>query len=198
MIMSYSETLKTSDDGRFRIRLIADEYAEEPYDDFQSPLLRVEYTSRGWIAEHVMATGRPTGDDARIEYAAGCWGSDFRLLEKYLRANYGTREIETWHSSDYWYVTYDTAAWRAYIGSGEDAETPHPLISMTEYKAWCEGDCWGWAVERNVTWVREDDERETRATWEQESSCSGYYGSDYAKESALEAFEAVCREAGAS
>jgi hypothetical protein len=189
--MSYEDILKISDDGQWRVRLIADESPEEPYDDGQPPLLRLETLSGGAIrATHIMATGRPTDDDHRIENAAMCWGSpsgdNFRMFEKYLRAYYGTTQIETWYSGSYWYVTYDTTAWRAYAGLDPGA-TVH--IDMNDYKAWCEGDCWGYAVERNVTWHRDDDPGTTMQTWEEEDSCWGYYGSDYARESALEAYE---------
>ena len=119
--MTYSETLETSEDGRYRVRLVLDEYADEPYDDGQSPLLRLDKTSYGVRAEHVMATGRPLDDDERIEEAAQRWGtpsgSPFGwYFEKYLRAYYGTTQIKTWHSGSYWYVTYDTARWREYVG----------------------------------------------------------------------------------
>jgi hypothetical protein len=191
--MSYEETLRTSDDGQWRVRLIADESPPEPYDDGQSPLLRIEYTSRGWIPEHVMATGRPADDDARIESAASQWGYGWNrgLFEKYLRAYYGTREIVAWHSGDCWYITYDTARWRSYIGFEPGAETPHPLVNMDEWRAYCEGDCWGYIVERRVTWYRDGDPATTRTTWEEveDGSCWGFYG-DYGREAALEAYEA--------
>jgi hypothetical protein len=192
--MSYEEILKTSDDGRFRVRLISDEYASEPDDDGQSPLLRLEYRN-GWTAEHVMATGRPLDDDARIEEAASRWGygQDRHCFEKYLRAYYGTREIEVWCSQDYTYITYDTARWRAYIGFEEGAGTPQPLVNMDEYKAWCNGDCWFYVVERSVTWHRDDDPDVTMATWEPVEDCGGFYG-DYGREAALEAFGAVLAE----
>jgi hypothetical protein len=194
--MSYEETLKTSDDGRYRVQLIADEYADEPYDDGQSPLLRIESTGYGGVkACHVMATGRPTDDDNRVENAAMTWGSpsgsNFDLFEKYLRAYYGTTEIETWHSGSYWYVTYDTATWRAYAGLDQAGSTGH--ISMDEYRAWCEGDCWGYAVDQNVTWQRTDDPDDTMQTWETEDSCFGFYGSDYAREEALRAYESAVK-----
>jgi hypothetical protein len=196
--MSYDEILQTSDDGRYRVKLIADEDASEPYDDGQSPLLRFNVTSYGTRAEHIMDTGRPTDDDARIEEAAQRWGSpsghDFQLFEKYLRAYYSTAKIETWNSGNYWYVTYDTAAWREYIGvPASDTvswlASHSASINMDEYKAWCEGDCWGYAVERNVTWRRDDEPGTTMQTWEEEDSCWGYYGSDYAREEALRAFK---------
>jgi hypothetical protein len=190
MIMSDSETLKTSDDGRFRVQLIADEYPDEPYDDGQSPLLRIGHGYNGARAEHVMATGRPLDNDSRIEEAAERWGGpdddDWRLFEKYLHAYYGVTKIETWHSGEYWYVTYDPAGWREHVGA------PEGSISMAEYRAWCEGDVWMYAVERKVTWKPVDapaDDDVTMTTWETVDSCGGYYGRDYAEECALEAFK---------
>lgn len=182
-----SETLETN--GKYRVRLIADESPDEPYDDGQSPLLRLGYVNQfGWIAEHVMNTGRPLDDDSRIEEAAQRWGSDFRMLEKYLRAYYGTTEIKTWHSGSYWYITYDTAKWRAYVGLDTPGATGH--INMDEWRAYCEGDVWGYDVEQNVTWHR-DDSDETLQTWESVDSCWGFYGYDYAKEAATEAYNDV-------
>jgi hypothetical protein len=194
--MSCTETLKTSDDGRFRVVLIADEYPDEPYDDGQSPLLQLDLDHYGNHAKHVMATGRPLDDDARIEEAAERWGSDFRMLEKYLRAYYGVTRVETWHSGDYWYVTYDPAAWREHVGA------PEGSVSLADYRAYVEGDVWGYAVEQNVTWRRDDDPDTTRHTWETVDSCFGFYGSDgangkYLEETALEAFESACEPAGA-
>jgi hypothetical protein len=193
--MGYEEILKTSDDGKFRVRLVLDESPDEPYDDGQSPLLRIDVGSYGNVlrADHVMATGRPTNDDAQIEAAAIQWGSPSgdvfeRYFEKYLRAYFGTREIETWYSGSYWYITYDTAAWREYIGFEPDAETPHPLVNMDEYRAWCEGDCWYYVVEKNVLWRKDENPDEMMESWEHVDSCGGYYG-DYAKEAALEAFD---------
>jgi hypothetical protein len=66
---------------------------------------------------------------------------------------------------------------------------------MSEYRAYCEGDVWGWVVEKNVTWSADDD-RDDMSTWEHEDSCWGYYGSDgangeYLRQSAREALEAA-------
>ncbi len=54
----YSETLETTKDGRFRVRLVLDNYPSEPYDDGQSPLLQISRTGYGIRAEHIMAIGR--------------------------------------------------------------------------------------------------------------------------------------------
>jgi hypothetical protein len=187
--MSYSEVLETSGDGRFRVQLVADECADEPYDDGASPLLRLDQSSYGVKAEHVMATGRPLDADSYVENAAMCWGppnrDSWRLFEKYLRAYFGVTVIETWYSGDYWYVTYDPAAWREWSGA------PEGSVSMSEYRAYCEGDVWGFVVEQNVTWTTDDDYPDM-ATWEHVDSCFGFYGRDGANGDYL---ESTAREA---
>lgn len=183
--MSYEEILETTEDGQYRVKLVLDEYADEPYDDGQSPLIQLDIRYSGTRAEHVMVGARPADNDARIEEAAERWGSDFDKLEKYLRAYYGTSQVKTWHSGDYWYITYDTAEWRDYTGAPENS------VSMDEWQAYCTGDVWGYVVERNVTWHSDENPSQTMQTWEEEDSCWGYYGYEWAKKSALEAFKYV-------
>lgn len=186
--MGYSETLNVSEDGKFRVLLIQDEDASEPYDDGQSPLLRLEWSGYRYRAEHVMATGRPTGNDERIEEAAQKWGGELDKFEKYLRAYYGTHEIkiDTSTTRGVAYITYDTAEWRKAMGLDQPGSTGH--INMDEFLAWCVGDCWGYVVEKNVTWHKDDAPDETMETWEDVDSCWGFYG-DYGREAALEAFD---------
>jgi hypothetical protein len=194
--MSYEEILETSDDGKFRVKLVLDECADEPYDDGQSPLMRIDTGYYGNVRDinHVMATGRPTNSDERIEEAARRWGGpnsdDFRYFEKYLRAYYGTREIETWSSGSYWYITYDTSAWRKYIGYPDGEKNrgmPDHLVNMDEYRAWCEGECYGYVIEKNTLWRKDENPDETMESWEDVDSCWGFYG-EYSREAALEAF----------
>jgi hypothetical protein len=134
-----------------------------------------------------MATGRPLDADEYVEAAVARWGTDFDLLEKYLRAYHGATTVETWHSGDYWYVTYDPAAWREHVGA------PEGSVDMSEYRAWCEGDVWGYVVEKRVTWTTDDPAYADEDRWEDAGdSCWGFYGSDgangkYLKDTALEA-----------
>jgi hypothetical protein len=191
----YEEILATTDDGRFRVKLVPDEYPPEPYDDGQSPLLRIDSYYHGGItsAEHVMATGRPLDDDQHVEYAVRHWDAtpadrDWRYVEKYLRAYFGVTKIETWHSGSYWYVTYDPKRWRDHTGA------PEGSVDMSEYRAWCEGDVWGWVVEKRVTWTTDEPDLDDRDSWEHVDSRWGYYGSDgangeYLRESAIEAMK---------
>lgn len=171
------------EEGRYRIRLVPDEDAQEPYDDGQSPLLRMD--ARSGNAEHIQAGSRPANDDERIEEAADRWGTPgdpgWELFERYLKAFYGVTQVEYWYSGSYWYVTYDSAAWREYTGA------PPGSADLSEYRAWCEGDCWGWVIEQNTTWVSADDFPD-HDSWEDVDSCWGYYG-DYARVAALEEWE---------
>jgi hypothetical protein len=179
--MAYSETIETS--GNYRVQLVIDEAAGEPYDDGGAPIMRLEYQGGYWHAEHVDSGGRPHDGDGRIEEAAQRWGTDFDLLEKYLRAYHGTTKLQTWHSGDYWYLAYDTAPWRDYTGARADLIAGEDL--MAEYRAYAEGDVWGYVVERQVTWHADD--YDDRDSWEPVDSCWGFYGHDYARQSALEA-----------
>lgn len=171
--MSYEEILETR--GRFCVKLVTDDYPDKPYDDGQSPLMQIEDRYDSTRAEHIMTGNyRPTDADAYVEAAVHRWGgpnsSDWPLVEKYLRAFHGVTAIETWHSGYYWYVTYDPAAWRAHVGA------PEGSINMSEYKAYVEGDVWGWVVEKQVTWHTEDPGYEDHDDWEHVDSCFGYYG----------------------
>jgi hypothetical protein len=194
--MSYSEVVETR--GDWRVVLHIDEEMPEPYDDGQSPLLRLDknhYRSGRANATHVMATGRPTTDDARIEEAAERWASELELFEKYLRAFRGATQIVRWDSDDYTYITYDTPAWRKYTGfDGVIAPLdglPEGSINLDEYRAWCEGEVYCYVVEKRVHWTTDDEEIKDseRDEWEHVDSCAGYYGAEYAEQSAKEALD---------
>jgi hypothetical protein len=185
--MSYEEVLETQ--GDYRVKLVLDEGPAEPEHDGQSPLLRLDRGGYDSVrAEHIMATGRPLDDDDQIEYAARHWDTtpadrDWRLFETYLRAWYGVTQIETWHSGSYWYVTYDSAAWREYAG------TEPGSADMAEYRAWCEGEVFGVVLEKRVHWSTEDPDFDDEDRWEEipDGASWGYYGYDWAVQCAKEA-----------
>jgi len=190
--MSYSEILK--EENNFRVKLINDEYASEPWDDGHSPLIRIErrYSES---AEHVMVGSRPTGDDDRIAEAAARWShpGDHAKFEKYLRAYYAVTQVK-WYgpndATDSTYVSYDTAAWREYVGA------PEKSVNMDEWISYLEGDVYGYRVERKVhvyqdKRIHSGDDFRTESTeydeWEEVDSCWGFYGHEYATEAAEEA-----------
>lgn len=187
-----TEVLETR--GDYSVTVSIEEGPDEPYADGTAPILRMDNIR----SEHVIVAGRPAESDDRIEEAADRWGPPnrptWKLFERYLKAFHGVTQIETYYSGSYWYAAYDSAEWRAYVGleiPGADAD----LHLMDEYKAWIEGEVYSWTVEKRVTWhavnpVTDDPEYAgypDRDTWETVDSCGGYYGYEYAAESALEA-----------
>jgi hypothetical protein len=197
--MTYSETLEER--NGYRVRLELDEYPEPPYDCSSSPILRIDYRSYGGGATFVDTSEmRPHEEDEYILNAISHWQTspgdrDWKLFEKYLRAFFGVRIIETWASQDYWYVTYDSEGWRKSLGfDSQEQEDKHAKPNMDEYKAWCEGEVYYYVVEKRVEWRKVDpttddpDYLDTMHTWETVDSCGGFYGDEYAREAALEAF----------
>jgi hypothetical protein len=86
--------------------------------------------------------------------------------------------------SSVWYLTRE-------VYEGEDG-TPDPVAYLKaqadEYEAWAVGDVWGYIIEREVTWTRDDDPTQHTTTWEHVDSCWGFYGHAYAEQAAMEAW----------
>lgn len=180
----------------YRVIVEIDQYLEEPYDDGQSPVLRIA----GFRQEHIAGTSFTSAEsDERIEEAVSKWGGpsapEWHLVEKYLRAFHGVTQIETYYSgSYYWYVTYDSAEWRDAVGLTEPGGA-----DISAWKAYCEGEVYAYRVQKLVKWVTLDPaldpEDRARETWEDtEYSCSGLYGYEYAEQAALEALSEAAKE----
>lgn len=192
------DVLETSANGNYRVLLEPDMYAEAPYDDGMAPILRIE---RYGSPEHVGMSSRPHDLDSAVEAAVDRWGgpnnTGWSYVEKYLRAFLGATTVQTWYSGDNWYVAYDTTAWREYIGTTAAGEEFGDL--MAEWKAYVNGEVYGYVVEKRqtvetirrlVTDAGDDSEeisRETADEWELVDACSGFYGYEYAAEAAREA-----------
>ena len=185
-----SEILETR--GDLRVRLVRDDYPDEPYDDGHSPILRL-YPLRswgGWRADHIDTIGGHTpAGIGEIVTAAEKWAGNPDLFGRYLRMFHGTTEVQ-WYDgrqdgADYVYVTFDTADWREHH---QIAPEQREVIDMSEWRAYCEGDVYGYVIEQRTTW-RRDGSTETRQSWETVDSCWGFYGNQYAEQAAREAFE---------
>lgn len=184
--MSDKEVLEERNGMRLVIEL--DPYPEEPYDDGQAPLLRMDMQYACPRSEHVDGNARPHGDDERIEEAAYRWGppgnSDWRKFEKYLRAFYGVTVIETYASQDYWYASYDSKAWRDYAGLPDNASSAGDLHLLDEWKAYVEGEVYTYAIEKRVTWTATELDYldyPDHETWEEVDSMGSYYGREFAE-----------------
>jgi hypothetical protein len=175
----YQEVIETV--GDFRVVIEVEEGPEEPYDDGQSPLLRLGYRAFGWRAEHVMKGSRPADDDARIEEAAIRWGAGGQS------GTHGATKVEWYRNSDYAYLAYDSAAWREWTGASEGS------ADLSEYRSWCEGEVFGYIVQQRVNWHADNPLFPDQDRWEDvpDESCWGLYGIGYAREAAIEALEGV-------
>jgi|ERR1700722_1058067 len=187
--MSFEEIVEERDG--YRVILVTDDYPEEPYNEGQSPILRTDtrYLSYASSVAHLDAGWRGGEYEYKIEEAACKWGppssSDWYMFERYMRAFHGVTKVETYYSGSYWYVTYDSSEWRAYTGA------PAGSIGLEEYKAWIEGEVYGYQIQRLVSYRHMDNETSVPdyETWEEEDACYGFYGYGYATEAAKEALK---------
>lgn len=92
-----------------------------------------------------------------------------------------------------WYVMPEK------IAEAQTPVAPEEIIAgeVKEYRAWAEGEVYGYVIEKAVGWSRLDKKVDILVTWETEEDCWGYIGREYAEESAREAFEPYQKEAQA-
>ena len=186
------ETLAT--EGVWRLRLVPDE-------DAGSWNPRTEWDH----LESVVTV--PDGRYADIDKDGGPLDSEWRYLVNRYQGREAI-EIFTRYATIYhgavcleeftgrsgpnavWYLTREQY-------SGPDG-TPDPLAYLKaqaeEYAAWAEGDVWGYIIEREVTWTREDDPTQHTTTWETEESCWGFIGYSHAEQAAREAWAHIDRQ----
>lgn len=182
----------------FRVVLIQDDSMPEPDYDGESPLLRIDPDRSCAQAEYVNKGDRPDDSDDRIAAFAVHLFNYYRqrdalkILERALKFATGATQVETYWSDSYWYVTYDAADWREAVGAPEGG------AGMSEYKAWINGEVYGYAIQKLVAWVPEGGGDARMATWEsvEDEGCWGFYGYEYAESEALEAFRAFLNPGG--
>jgi hypothetical protein len=178
------DVLATTDDGRFRVRLVRDEHAENPRND-------------GETLVHVITIDTHLGQYHPVDKDGGPLAGAWERLKwnRWTGVDIFTRYVSIMHGGivlesspergprSLWYVTGEEA--RA-IDGGLLTEG-YVEAEMQEYEAWAEGDVWGFIVEERVGWTRDDDPDESMETWEHVDSCFGFYGKPYARSQAREA-----------
>jgi hypothetical protein len=181
------DVIWTSDDGKSRAVVTSDAWAEMPYDDGGSPILRIDSTILGAFAAsqvtEVTSYVLPADIASACEHYGPEGGDKFA---RYLRIWHGVTAIESYgpndsRATDSTFLTFDPADWRELVGA------PAGSISLDEWRAYCEGDVWTVALQELVTWERRHGNGtvfETREEWETYDSCSGFYGYEYAVQSA--------------
>lgn len=179
--------------GDMRVRLVREDAPDQPYHDGRSPVLRLcPLGGGGCRADYIDGIGGfPPSAIRQIVGAAGRWCRDRDLFERYLRMFHGTTAIE-WYDGrcdggDYLYVTFDTADWRRHHGLAGGSGA----VDMSDWRAYCEGEVYGYAIEERATWRRASQAgaaSEIMQTWELVDSRWGHYGTDYAERAARQAF----------
>jgi hypothetical protein len=192
--------------GNFRVRLANDQEPQEPYNDGSSPLLRFSHYT---YAHYVQQVTEITSYVLPAEIIEAGIQLDRDVFERYLRIFHGATTIEWWFSQGDNFVTFDTDDWRKAMGIGE-AEPGVIYADMSEWKSYCEGEVYGVIVEectpkkatreqldaafellppgatyRDVTRAA-DGELEDEEEWTEVDAVWGYYGTDYATETARE------------
>ncbi|MEV7282564.1 hypothetical protein [Streptomyces sp. NPDC093111] len=182
-----SETISTSTDGRLRVRLVHDEYATNPREDFDH-------------LAHVITIDTHLGHYAPVDQDGGplaeawervSWNrwQGIDIFTRWARIFHGAIVIESRPARgpvSLWYLMRDDA---------EDlGMLPEAYLDTerAEYEAWAEGDVYGYIVEEAVDWVRTDDQGAAMTTWEEIDASWGHYGFTWA---AAEAERALTRHA---
>jgi hypothetical protein len=178
-----------------RIRIVYDTSPDEPYDDGGAPILRIGYNNGRWssmveqvdkVSSYVLPERLVTGFTEMLDR------HDIDVAKRYLRIFWGARNFDDERTRDYEYLAFDPEHWRQameltdeYIASREADGVTMRLGTMDEYRAYLNGDVYGYIIEKRVTWVKKDEPEVEREEWEETDSCWGFYGdADYAVEAA--------------
>lgn len=190
-----SEDVIHEADG-YRVRLEVDQSPEKPYNDGMAPIWRVDFYSSRADARHEDGLSSYQPHVHIAEAIDTLWSKD-DALERYLRIFHGATTVERWHSGSYWYLTCDPKHWRDAMGITEEITQREGYADglMDEWQAWCNGEVYVVVVEEQAHWQRVDStgtpvrlvEPTERDTWEQVEAVGGYYGYDWAKQSAIDA-----------
>ena len=200
-IMSYTfadpaaEVLETSDDGARRVLLQQDTCAYEPENEYDAYVLDVDY----WASlHHTELRGAPTGDPFAEDVRAGVqaalvrWGNDWDRIERYLRMFHDALAVDFYVRRDGGRLIGVVTSQHVKLWgcSEEYARSMDAQSIMGDWIAYVEGDVYGYVVQERARWMREDSD-EVRDTWEDVESCWGFYGREYAEDSAREALAGV-------
>ncbi|MFE7124058.1 hypothetical protein [Streptomyces sp. NPDC057617] len=176
------DIIDTTEDGRFRVRLVQDEDAINPREDFDhlAHVITID-THLGWCAP-VDTDGGPLAD---------AW--DRVSWNRWKGVDTFTRWARIFHNAIVIESRPERGAVSLWYLMGEDAEDlgilPEAYLDAerAEYQAWADGEVYGYIVEEAVDWVRADDATETRTKWEEVDSCYGHYGFEWAASAARDA-----------
>ncbi|MEW1694507.1 hypothetical protein [Streptomyces sp. NPDC091278] len=172
------DVLNTTDDGRFRVRLVHDEYAENPRNDRETLV-------------HVITIDTHLGHYHPVDQDGGplAWAWERLKWNVWTGVDAFTRYVSIMHGGIVLESAPEKGARSLWYMTGEEIfDLDRGLLSegyieaeMEEYQAWTTGDVWGYVVEERVGWTRDDDPRQFMETWKSVDDCFGLYGAPYAR-----------------
>ncbi|MEU7643326.1 hypothetical protein [Streptomyces huasconensis] len=179
-----TDIIATTHDGRFRVRLVPDEYATNPRQDFDH-------------LAHVITIDTHLGQYAPIDKDGGplaeAWNrvswnrwQGVEIFTRWARIFHNAIVIESRPARgpvSLWYLLREDAEDLGMLPEGYlDAE-------RAEYEAWAEGDVYGYVIEERVPYTRVGDYDGFIEIWEEVDSCWGHYGYDWAAAQARAAMD---------
>lgn len=113
------------------------------------------------------------------------------VFARWARIFHGATVVEDRPHNGAW------ALW--YVMPEKLAETSWPAEKVIEeeareYRAWADGEVYGYIIEKAVGWSRIDKKVGILVSWDDIESCWGFIGREYAEESAREAFAPYAKE----
>jgi hypothetical protein len=201
-----SDTLIESE--TLRVRVVPDMDPSEPYNDGGSPIVRLDWSFRweAWTVEQITAITSYELPEEILDTIGKHLNENGAGVDTLTLAlePHGITTVVSYNSGIYTYVTFDPPDWREQMGLTDEYLAAHPEVkpaSLDEYRAYIEGECYGYVLEELVTWTRDSarsyaPEERTRETWEELDSCWGFYGSEYIEEEARRVFTEACGERG--
>lgn len=195
------------ENANYRAFIVNDDSADKPYDEGAVPVLVRYFHDYRATFEAVNEQGDPYA--MAVTEAFNRFNRDMDLVARWLRIFYGAYSIMEDSSSEGAYLAFDTAAWRETVGLTDEymSTVPKDMLdheklaegSLNEIMAWTRGEVYGFIVERRMitsTTVTDpvtgkQEATRTGHTWEEVDSCYGFYGDEYAREAAEEAFDAI-------
>ncbi|MGP3686219.1 hypothetical protein ACTVZO_16185 [Streptomyces sp. IBSNAI002] len=178
------DVLATTEDGRFRVRLVHDDHAKNPRNDRDTLVHVITIDTHHGKYHPIDQDGGPLAA-AWDFYGWNRWGG----IDNFIRYAAIYHDAIVLESNPHdgprslWYMTGEEAI---ALDCGLLTEG-YIEAEMEEYEAWASGDVWSFVIEQRVGWTRDDDPDESLETWEHVDSCSGFYGGTYAREQAREA-----------
>ncbi|MFI0985045.1 hypothetical protein [Streptomyces exfoliatus] len=192
-----SHIIATTEDDRFRVRLVRDEAPANP---------REHGSGRVHVLTIDTHLGRYLPVDADGGPLAAAWDrlkwdrwKGVETFIRYVSIMHGGIVLESAPQSgprSLWYMTGDEIL---ALDAGLLTEG-YVEAEMEEYEAWAEGDVWGYVIEEYADWTRDGRPDESMTTWGEVDSGFDLYGGPWARACAREALahhvaRSACRAA---